>query len=188
MSLDELLTSAREHRSEPERSRFRVSGLIKIAIPAVALGFVAYHLLLASGWRAPYLLVTGVLLALGVTARIVFAAYAPREAVPDADEAEPAEWGYQSSHDRPYDGIRRWISRLSHVDIDRTSFPRVAQPAIVALIDERLRLRHGVDRQRDPRRARQLLGEPLWTFVTQPMTKSPKPAAMAALAEQIEKL
>ncbi|MQA27183.1 MAG: hypothetical protein GEU94_17350 [Micromonosporaceae bacterium] len=195
MSLDDLLTTAREHRSTPDRSRIGVGGLVKISIVAAVLGFVAYHLLVVSGHRAPYLLVTAVALAIGVAVRLTVAAHGPPR--DDADESptrgrraadEKPEWAYQSRHDRPYDGVRRWISRLSHVDIDRSSFRRVTHPAIVALIDERLRLRHGVDRRRDPGRARQLLGELLWRFVTEPPPRSPTPVELTALAEQIERL
>jgi hypothetical protein len=80
------------------------------------------------------------------------------------------------------------VGRLGQVEGDPEGFNRAMRPVVVALVDERLRLRHGVDRQRDPKRARELLGEQLWAFVAEPVTRAPNPRQLAALAEQIEHL
>jgi hypothetical protein len=94
----------------------------------------------------------------------------------------------------PPDGMRlavgRWDTRLSWVRMqhDPHQFARNVQPRLVQLVDERLRLRHGVDRSTDPARARALLGDPLWTFVTTPVNSNVTPADLAALIGQMEEL
>src|SRR6266508_1444486 len=135
MSLDDLLTAARDHREEPDPGDLGVVSLAKVVALGAVLGFAAYQLILLFDYR-----------------------------------------------------VRRWVGRLGQVEGDPEGFNRAMRPVVVALVDERLRLRHGVDRQRDPKRARELLGEQLWAFVAEPVTRAPDPRQLAALAEQIEHL
>ena len=89
-----------------------------------------------------------------------------------------------------YLATARWDTRLSWAKLhgEKTQFARTVQPKLVEIIDERLWLRHGVSRESDPTRARPLLGEPLWKFVTEPVPKNMTPrdvAGLIALMEQI---
>jgi hypothetical protein len=82
----------------------------------------------------------------------------------------------------------RWDTRLAWVRGDKGHFARVVQPKLVEIIDERLWLRHSVSRRGDPARARTLLGEQLWGFVTQPVPKNLSPREVAGLIALMEAL
>lgn len=92
------------------------------------------------------------------------------------------------------DGLRlaagRWENRLFWVKLQRdpAQFSKTMQPRMVQAIDERLRLRHGVVRENDPVRARAVLGEALWTFVTTPVRENMAPRDLAALISRMEAL
>jgi len=58
--------------------------------------------------------------------------------------------------------VRRWERSLDRAHSDADLYARNVLPALAELADERLRLRHGITRASDPRRARELLGDPLW--------------------------
>ncbi|WP_433374796.1 hypothetical protein ACQPZX_04690 [Actinoplanes sp. CA-142083] len=58
--------------------------------------------------------------------------------------------------------VRRWERSLDRAHSDADLYARNVLPALAELADERLRLRHGITRSSDPRRARELLGDPLW--------------------------
>lgn len=186
MSLDDLLTSAREHRQEPDPGRFTVAGMLSMVAGSAVVAFAAYQLLLAAGYGVPYLLLFAVLLASLLARKITAAAHGTRWPPPDIPD--PREWAYESPHDHAYAAARQWIGRLASTEHDRQAFARRGHPAMVALIDDRLRLRHGVDRQRDPQRAQALLGEQLWAFVTTPPSRQPTPYQVELIARQIEQL
>ena len=84
----------------------------------------------------------------------------------------------------------RWDNRLSWVKThhDKGQFARTVQPRLVEIVDERLRVRHGVVRAADPAAARAVLGEQLWTFVTTPVPKNPTPREVAGLISLMERL
>jgi hypothetical protein len=84
--------------------------------------------------------------------------------------------------------VRRWEQRLEWSQSDADSFSRNVLPVFAELVDERLRLRHGITRVSDPRRARELIGEPLWRFLADPGRRPPKPRDLAAYVESLEKL
>jgi hypothetical protein len=100
----------------------------------------------------------------------------------------------EDNEGRPADGLQlavtRWDTRLSWVRLqnDPHQFARTVQPRLIQLIDERLRLRHGIVRSADPARARAILGDPLWTFMTTPVRAQVTPADLAALIRQMEEI
>jgi len=61
-------------------------------------------------------------------------------------------------------------------------------PVLAELTDERLRLRHGLTRATDPRRARELIGEPLWLALSEPGRRPPKRTDLATFVEALERL
>jgi hypothetical protein len=75
-----------------------------------------------------------------------------------------------------------WTGREGH------RFSTATQPSIVDIIDERLRVRHGIDRHTDPNRARELLGPNLHKFVTEPVKRRMSGPELAALASEMEDL
>jgi hypothetical protein len=90
------------------------------------------------------------------------------------------------------DGLRmvlaRWVESLEVAQSDAKRFNRVMLPQLGELADERLRLKHGVTRASDPARAREILGDPLWTFVTMPQRKAPAPRDLDQVITALEKL
>jgi len=181
MSLDDLLHAAAEHRQRPDPAEISVRILVRIlAISAVA-AFAAYQILLLTGHRVPYLLLLAVpataLLARRITIRAHGEPVTPDPSPDDMDD---------HPRDAAYSGIWRWFSRLA--DLERDGFQQRTHPMIVAVVDERLRLRHGVDRLSDPGRAQTLMPEEIWRFVTSPPRRLPRPAQLTRLVRQIENL
>ena len=84
--------------------------------------------------------------------------------------------------------VRRWEQQLDWAQHDSERFSRIVQPALAELADERLRLRHGVTRASDPRRARELLGEPLWQVLDDPGRRPPKARELSAWVDALEKI
>ncbi len=95
-----------------------------------------------------------------------------------------------TAQDGLYLATSRWDSRLSWVKVhgEKGQFARTVQPRLVEIIDERLWLRHRVSRTGDPDKARPIVGEQLWTFITEPVSRNMTPrevAGLIALMEQI---
>lgn len=84
--------------------------------------------------------------------------------------------------------VRRWEQQLDWAQHDAERFSRIVQPALAELVDERLRLRHGITRASDPRKARELLGEPLWQVLDDPGRRPPKARELSAYVDALEKI
>jgi hypothetical protein len=89
--------------------------------------------------------------------------------------------------------VRRWEQRLEWSQSDPESFSRNVLPVLAELTDERLRLRHGITRASDPRRARELLGDPLWQMLDGDHgefagRRPPKARDLATHVETLERL
>jgi hypothetical protein len=84
--------------------------------------------------------------------------------------------------------VRRWEQRLAWSQSDPEAFSRIVLPVLAELTDERLRLRHGITRASDPRRARELLGEPVWAMLNEPRSRSPKARDLSMYVETLERL
>jgi hypothetical protein len=190
-SINDLLRHEDEMPADRRRSRSAGWEVVKTVGYAAGLAALVVLGLRVAGLAVPYLLAFTAMLALLVLRRLVRLVAPPqypraapaRRSVPD-DEAE-YRWGVG-------DGLRsavgRWESRLEwgHDSADR--FARSVQPRLAEFVDERLRLRHGISRTADPARARAVLGEPLWTFLAQPVSKPPAPRELAALVARMEEL
>jgi|SRR5689334_20222927 len=92
----------------------------------------------------------------------------------------------------PTDGVRyainRWEDRLSWGERDGPRFASIVLPRLADLIDERLRQRHGFTAKADPERARAVLGEDLWRFMTQVTTRAASPRDVASIIAMVEGL
>jgi hypothetical protein len=159
---------------------------------AAVLTAAVVFLMRQSGVGIPYplaLTVVLVLLALRWTVRRV----AP---VPLDGDADPAPAPARETGGYDWSGVEllgspiiRWESRLDWVGGEPERFAAVVRPALKAVVDERLRLRHGFTRTSDPLRARGLLGEPLWRLLAEEqMTQPPTPAELSALIAAAERL
>lgn len=181
--LDELLRYEEEPAADRPARPTRL-WLVTTVLTAAALSVLTVLGARAVGLGLPYPLVFGGTLALLLLRRLVRQvppAPPPRPVVPDPDEMAP-----------PQDGMAvaaaRWSTRLNWTQSDAEAFSRTVRPAIAELAEERLRQRHGVTRDGDPARARDLLGDPLWTFLTTPVTRPPTPQQLAVLIGELERL
>lgn len=84
--------------------------------------------------------------------------------------------------------VRRWEQRLSWSQQDPEAFSRNVLPVLAELTDERLRLRHGITRASDPRRARELLGPGVWELLTEPGRRAPRARDLTDYVETLERL
>jgi hypothetical protein len=84
--------------------------------------------------------------------------------------------------------VRRWEQRLDWSQNDAEKFSRNVLPVLAELTDERLRLKHGITRSSDPRRARELLGEPLWRILDEPGRRPPKARELSGYVDALERI
>ncbi|MEU7907857.1 hypothetical protein [Actinoplanes sp. NPDC049118] len=84
--------------------------------------------------------------------------------------------------------VRRWEQLLDWSQNDAEKFSRNVLPVLAELVDERLRLKHGITRSSDPRRARELLGEQLCGFLDEPNRRRPKARELAAYVDALERI
>jgi hypothetical protein len=84
--------------------------------------------------------------------------------------------------------VRRWEQSLGWSQSDAEQFSRNVLPVLAELTDERLRLRHSITRASDPRRARELIGDPLWLFLAEPGRRPPKARELTTYVESLERL
>jgi hypothetical protein len=84
--------------------------------------------------------------------------------------------------------VRRWERQLEWSQSDAEKFSRNVLPGLAELTDERLRLKHGITRSSDPRRARELLGDPLWDFLDTPDRRVPKPRELSTYVDALERI
>ncbi|WP_117209971.1 hypothetical protein [Allorhizocola rhizosphaerae] len=93
-----------------------------------------------------------------------------------------------SAPDGVAQAIARWDTMMDWSHTDAARFNRKVLPRIAEVVDERLRQRHGITRAGDPQRARAILGDPLWTFVTTPSRRPPQPRELDQIVTALEKL
>ncbi|WP_250001125.1 hypothetical protein [Actinoplanes sp. M2I2] len=84
--------------------------------------------------------------------------------------------------------VRRWERSLERAQADEDLYARNVLPVLAELTDERLRLRHGITRATDPRRARELLGDPLWAALHDRGRRKPKPRDLESYVDVLERL
>ncbi|WP_229072057.1 hypothetical protein [Actinoplanes sp. DH11] len=84
--------------------------------------------------------------------------------------------------------VKRWERNLDQAHSDPDLYARNVLPVLAELTDERLRLRHGITRATDPRRARELLGEPLWTALAAPGRHGLRARDVETLLDALERL
>jgi hypothetical protein len=100
--------------------------------------------------------------------------------------------GLARGGDRPPDSlraaVRRWERNLDRAHSDSDLYARNVLPVLAELADERLRLRHGITRASDPRRARELLGDPLWAALHDRGRRSAKSSELETYVNALERL
>ena len=84
--------------------------------------------------------------------------------------------------------VRRWERNLDRAHSDADLYARNVLPVLAELADERLRLRHGITRASDPRRARELLGDPLWSALHDRGRRTAKSRELETYVDALERL
>ena len=84
--------------------------------------------------------------------------------------------------------VRRWEQTLDRAHADPDVYSRNVLPVLAELTDERLRLRHGITRASDPRRARALVGDPLWAALHDRGRRTPKARELETYVDALERL
>ncbi|HEY8454545.1 MAG TPA: hypothetical protein VIL34_03045 [Actinopolymorphaceae bacterium] len=143
----------------------RATGLaLELVVPSLLLAGGLYLLGRAlGGWRIPFALYVVLALAVVAGRRIVMSTAPPRKLqTPIREDVDVRAFGIP---DRPFVDVRKWEDRLELAHGDLEHFRRHVLPAIAAMVDERLRLRYGINRTTHPERARELLGTRLWEFL-----------------------
>ncbi|MEU4772307.1 hypothetical protein [Micromonospora sp. NPDC023644] len=190
-SIDDLLSFEEERPAPAERSRGGRAGQVLRTLAGVA----AVVVVLVAGLRVVGLRVSLPVLVAGVVAlflvRRVVAALAPPPPPrsggrgPAADDDGTWNWG---ARDALRAAINGWERPLDWAGRDRKRFAERILPRIGELADERLRQRHGLTRESDPERARALLGDRLWAFLSTPSRRPPSPRDLAAIVAELEKI
>lgn len=191
VSLDVLLTDHEEGVDwvEPGRGRFR--WLLKDLFIAAAGAGGAYAVILVVGLSCPF----PVLFGIGLAGRFVRRALAAVPVPPVPPAFRSAAWGVSDPDEgrlAPLDGVvrsvERWEARFGWTERDAARFKSAVHPRLYELVDERLRQRHGITLRTHPARARELIGEDLWTFLHTRVARTPSVAEMAAVVAAMEKV
>jgi len=109
----------------------------------------------------------------------------PRRRARGGEESGDYRW---SGGDTLRVAVRRWEQQLDWSQNDAERFSRIVLPALSELTDERLRLKHGITRDSDAQRARELMGETMWQLLNEPGRRAPKPRELSAYVDALERI
>ena len=101
--------------------------------------------------------------------------------------ADVLDAGHPAGPDSLRSVVHGWERRLEWSQSEPEAFSRNVSPVLGELIDERLRLHHGITRDADPRRARELIGEPVWQMLSAP-GRPPRARDLEAYVATLERL
>ena len=185
--LDDLFSFRDEPVEEAEPvTKQRSTGLwiLRNALLIAAATVVTVAALHAAGQSIPILLIaafyTGLRLVLFAVSEV-----APPPSPKRRNGGDQAE-GRQPDSLRA--AVRRWERTLDRAHADSDLYARNVLPVLAELADERLRLRHGITRASDPRRARDLLGDPLWAALHDRGRRSAKTSELETYVNALERL
>ena len=175
---------AGEEVPAPERRRSPIPRLIGEAALIGLTTVVIVAGLRAGGVRIPLLLIVAALLGLRL---VLWAASAVSP--PPAPKLRSRMGGADpAAADALRAAVRRWEGNLEQAHSDPDRGARNVLPVLAELTDERLRLRHGITRASDPRRARELLGEGLWSALATPGRGGLRDRDIEAFVNVLERL
>ena len=171
-----------------EKPRSRVGWIIRNVVLVAVATVVVVAGLRSRGISVSVLLVVAAFVALRLLMLAVAEVAPPPLPRPGARRGEEGGDYRWAGTDTLRAAVRRWEQQLDWSQHDGERFSRNVLPALAELTDERLRLKHGITRSSDPRRARELLGGPLWEFLTESDRRVPKARELSAYVEALEKI
>ncbi|HEU4349181.1 MAG TPA: hypothetical protein VFR35_15505 [Actinoplanes sp.] len=191
--LDDLFSFGEELAAEEEpaeeRPRSRTAWLIRNALLVAVATTVTVAALRIAGTRVPILIVVAAFVSLRLLMLAVSQVAPPPAGGISSRRAVEESGGYRwTGTDALRDAVRRWEQRLDWSQSDAERFSRNVLPVLAELTDERLRLKHGVTRASDPRRARELIGEPLWLALAEPGRRAPRTPEIEGYVAALERL
>jgi hypothetical protein len=189
VSLDQLLAESGSEPggAAPRRPRW----WLRDPLVAVAAGVAGYVVLRVFGFVVPFPVLVCTVLAVLMLRRVMAAVPVGD---PPAGLHSPA-WGVVDESpgtSPPLDGVvravQRWEARFAWTERDHARWATAVRARLVDLVDERLRHRHGLTLRGDPARAREVIGDELWTFLHAPVRRGPSPQDMATIIAEMEKI
>jgi len=178
-----------EEQPAGERPRSRVAWLIRNALLIAVATTVTVAGLRLAGTRVSILIIVAAFVALRLL-MLAVSEVAPPPAVRVSSRRAVEESGeyHWTGTDALRDAVRRWEQRLEWSQSDAERFSRNVLPVLAELTDERLRLKHGMTRTSDPRRARELVSEPLWSALAEPARRPPRRPEIETYVAALERL
>jgi hypothetical protein len=190
VSLDDLFSArdepvVEEPAETPVRRRSKGLWLLRNAALVAAATIVTVAVLRAGGYHAPLILIiaafAGLRLILLAVSEVAPPPLPKRRGGGSGSSSGPASDALRAA-------VRRWERTLDRANADPDLYSRNVLPVLAELADERLRLRHGITRASDPRRARELLGDPTWEALHDPGRRAGKTRELEALVDALERL
>ncbi|HEY2794447.1 MAG TPA: hypothetical protein VGJ28_18945 [Micromonosporaceae bacterium] len=160
-----------------------------VLVPIVILFFTTcvWALLRALDVGVPYLLILAVAIALAVIQQAI-RTLEIRRIPPTLRDNPPIDDQQPHAPDGVRITVRGWNQRLEYAQDDARHFDRLIKPAMREIIDERVRLTHGVTSENDPEAYREILGPTLMKFLSEPAPRRVTPHMIAALVAEMEAL
>jgi hypothetical protein len=171
-----------------ERPRSRPWWIVRNVLLVTAATLITLGLLHTARVKVPVLLIVAAFVALRLLILAVAQVAPPPLPRPRGRGRSRADDARSAGADALRAAVRRWEQRLEWSQSDPGRFSRNVLPVLAELTDERLRRRHGITRSSDPRRARELLGEPLWSTLDEPGRRPPRARELAAYVDVLERL
>jgi hypothetical protein len=186
--LDDLFSLADEpveEAAEPAvKKRSTPLWILRNALLIVAATVVTVAALRSAGTHVSILLIVAFYTGL----RLVLFAVSEVAPPPSPKRRSGFTRGGERTPDSLRAAVRRWERNLDRAHSDPDLYARNVLPVLAELADERLRLRHGITRASDPRRARELLGDPLWAALHDRGRRSAKSSELETYVNALERL
>ncbi|GAB3798945.1 hypothetical protein [Micromonospora zhanjiangensis] len=190
-SIDDLLQHDEDDSPDRPRRRRRTGAGAWVGAVAAAAGLTAVTVvgLRFASLELPMVEVFAGWLAVLVVRRVAVAVAPPPVRTGGSGRRGEEDGHYRwSTRDALRGAVNPWERVLGWTEGKPDRFAEKVLPRLGELVDERLRQRHGLTRESDPTRARELLGEHLWSFLTVRPRRGPGPRDWAAVVAQLEKL
>lgn len=127
----------------------------------------------------------GLCVAAAVLAQLV------RETAAEPERLEPAPAQLPPGRSEYFARLRQLERRLEAASRDGSKYDRNVRPLLARLAADRLRQKYGIDAGRQPVRAKEVLGDQLWSLMVEPPAQgsaAPSQAQLSALVAAIEAL